>query len=302
MVFIRKLVSGKKKTVFVLLVSIVVLFSLEQQHRHNYKQVECFQMIPNHDNNSNNDHRLLKNRRTIIASIPQFASIILLDPRNDRSGAATASAAFFDQQQDRRQKELCLVNLLRLQSWANSLSEKLDTITLDPSDEEKRKSLYLEARLGSKVVVAESKKISGGATVSVFMLKGLHIRECLEDLTYYVDKGSKRRQMNQYKEDLIESLASIVEFDGLETTQDPSPRSSLTLTMYNSQKSIFVQRMLAERIVPLIGDIFRLFDPDTRAQSESYLREYYPSEIMVTKSRMSSNGAADQLRLSLRLL
>eukprot|EP00536_Pseudo-nitzschia_multiseries_P012246 jgi/Psemu1/308937/fgenesh1_kg.458_\ len=116
------------------------------------------------------------------------------------------------------------------------------------------------------------------------MLKSLHLRECLDDLTYYADKGPKRQKMNRYREDLIESLASIVEFDGLETTQDPSPRSSLTLTMYNSQKGVFVQRMLAERVVPLIDDILRLFDTDTRAQSEEYMREYYPSEVMVTKS------------------
>jgi len=175
--------------------------------------------------------------------------------------------------------KLCLVNLLRLQFWADSVSDKLKA--LDASDEEGRKRLYMEARLGSKVMVAKSKKISGGATVNVFMLKSLQLRECLDDLTYYVDRSSKRK-MDQYKEDLIESLASIVEFDGLETTQDDSPRSSLTLNMYNSQKSAYVQRMLGERIVPLTDDILRLFGPETRVQTESYMREFYPSEIKTT--------------------
>ena len=260
--------SNRINPLVVAVFSVVVLFSLQQQ------QAACFRI-------QNNPNPNLKNRRNIIASIPQLASIILLDPRNNQRDANALSLPYFDQQQDRRQKELCLVNLLRLQFWANTLSDKLQTT--DISDEDSMKTMYLEARLGSKVMVAESKKIGGGANQNVFMLKSLHIRDCLEDLTYYVDRSS-RRQMNQYKEDLIESLASIVEFDGLETTQDNSPRSSLTLTMYNSQKSIFVQRMLAERIVPLIGDIVRLFDPDARAQTEYYMKEYYPSEIISTKS------------------
>jgi len=85
--------------------------------------------------------------------------------------------------------------------------------------------------------------------------------------------------MDQYKDDLIESLASIVEFDGLETTQADSPASTLTLNMYNSQKGIYVQRMLGERIVPLTDDIIRLFGADARVQSEYYMREFYPSEM-----------------------
>ncbi|VEU34529.1 unnamed protein product [Pseudo-nitzschia multistriata] len=227
-----------------------------------------------------------RNRRRdmIVSTVPQLASLVLLDRGNSNSRAL--ALPFFDQPEDRRQKELCLVNLMRLQSWALGLSRKLGEAPGDETPEgweDKKKSLYLEARLGSKVVVAESKRISGGATANVFMLKGLHVRECLDDLVYYVGKGAKRKQMDTYREDLIEALASIVEFDGLETTQDDSPRSSLTLSMYNAQKSLFVQRMLAERIVPLVDDILRLFDPDTRAQSEYYMREYYPSEAIARK-------------------
>jgi hypothetical protein len=87
--------------------------------------------------------------------------------------------------------------------------------------------------------------------------------------------------MIQKKDDLIESLASIVEFDGLETTQDSSPRSSLTLSMYTPVKVIYVQRMLSERIVPLIDDIVHLFGEDTMRQSEQFIREYYSSEIII---------------------
>jgi len=243
-----------------------VLLSSEQQNL-----VNCYRFA-----NNNHGQRLLKKRRNFIASFTQTTSAVLLEPIIHRNDANALSIPFIDQQQDRRQKELCLVNLMRLQFWAESVADKLKE--LDADDVEGRKRLYLEARLGSKVMVAESKKISGGATVNVFMLKGLHLRECLDDLTYYADKSSKR-QMNQYREDLIESIASIVEFDGLETTQDDSPRSSLTLSMYNSQKSIFVQRMLGERIVPLTNDILRIFGPDTRQEIEAIMKEFYPSEM-----------------------
>jgi hypothetical protein len=228
--------------------------------------------------NTNNIQKL--NRRKFTASLvvlPQLASIFFLDPTNNNQ-MANAALPYFEQ--DRRQKELCLVNLLRLQYWSNTLSENLKGSSETSIDEEKRKSLYLEARIGAKVVVAESKRISGGATLNVFMLKGLHIKDCCKDLIFYVDKGSKK-QMTQYNEDLVEALASIVEFDGLETTQDDSPRSSLTLSMYNSQKAMFVQRMLSERIVPLIDDIIKLFGPNAKEQSESFMREYYPSEILI---------------------
>lgn len=252
------------------LVPVMVCFSSRRQ-----MAVECFR-FPN-----NNYPNHLINRRNVIAALTQFTSLMLLDPRIDQKDATALSLPFVNQEQDRRQKELCLVNLLRLQYWANSVVERLKTS--DADDEESRKSIYLEARLGSKVIVAESKRISGGATVNVFMLKGLHLRECLDDLTYYADQSSKRK-MDQYREDLIESLASIVEFDGLETTQDDSPRSSLTLSQYSSRKSIFVQRMLGERIIPLTDDILRLFGPETIAQTEYYMREFYPSEMKSTPS------------------
>lgn len=246
------------------LIPILVLFS--------FQNVDCFQFP------SSGNPNQLKNRRSFVGSFSQFTSVILLEPIMRPKNANALSLPFGDQQQDRRQKELCLVNLMRLRFWAESVSDKLKE--LDINDDESRKKLYIEARLGSKVMVAESKKISGGATANVFMLKSLRLRDCLDDLLYYADKKSKR-QMDKYKDDLIESIASIVEFDGLETTQDDSPRSSLTLTMYNSQKSIFVQRMLSERIVPLTDDIIRLFGPEARAQTEYYMKEFYPSEIKV---------------------
>ena len=101
------------------------------------------------------------------------------------------------------------------------------------------------------------------------------------DLEYYArtrDRSS-RREMEQLRTDLVESLASVVEFDGLETTQDPSPRSSLTLAQFTENKGIFVKRMLMERTIPLTESIVRLFGSGTRAQCEAYIRQYYSNEI-----------------------
>merc|ERR1711966_125326 len=51
-----------------------------------------------------------------------------------------------------------------------------------------------------------------------------------------------RNDLADTAEELVEALASLVEFDGLETTWDPSPRSSLMLGMYTPQKGAFVYR------------------------------------------------------------
>ena len=222
------------------------------------------------------------NRRTVIVSIPT----IILSTSNIPSAAN--AIPLFDQNNNnsnRRQLDLCLVNLLRVQYWAISLSNKMKN-EIDNNnnngDEERMKSAYLEARLGSKVIVAPKKKIGGGANANVFMLKGLQIKDCLDDLKYYAPStDSKKKKMNQSKDDLIEALASIVEFDGLETTQDPSPRSELTLKMYNPQKGVFVQRMLSERVVSIIDDIFRLYGPDSKSRSIGFVQEYYPKEVPV---------------------
>jgi len=253
--------SYHKRNAALVVFSMIAVSSLHQQ-----QEVKCFQLL-------RNKHQQLNRRKFTASLLAQFTSIAFLDSTEN---SQRANALSYFEQEDRRQKELCLVNLLRLQYWANSLSDKLQG-----SEISEKKSVYLEARLGSKVMVApESKKTSGGATINVFMLKGLHIKDCLKDLTFYADRRSKKR-MVQYADDLTEALASIVEFDGLETTQDPSPRSSLTLNMYNSQKAIFVQRMLGERVVPLIDDIIVLFGPEAKAQSELFIREYYPTEILI---------------------
>ncbi len=195
-------------------------------------------------------------------------------------GTSSASFAypFGDSSNDRRQKELCLVNVLRLQYWARTMALKLES----SHDIEQRKKAYLEARLGAKAMVAKKQKVGGGATPRVFTLVSLQLIGCLDDLRYY---SKYNKKVTQLKEDILESLASIVEFDGLETTQDPSPRSSLTLGQFNEEKALFIQRMLAERVTPLTQELIDYFGPDSRVQCEGYVRQYYSTELPPTQTK-----------------
>ena len=128
--------------------------------------------------------------------------------------------------------------------------------------------------------MAEKQKVGAGGNLRVFTLKGLQIKDCLKDLMYYATAMKKNsKQLDKLNDDLIYSLANLVEFDGLESTQDPSPRSSLTLGMYNADKETYVRRMLSERIIGIISDIVDTFGPTTRQQCEQYVAEFYPTEL-----------------------
>ena len=70
-----------------------------------------------------------------------------------------------------------------------------------------------------------------------------------------------------------------MEFDGLETTLDPSPRSSLMLGKYTNQKAQFVTRMLKERVIPSCDALVRCFDGEARERSMRYLRENFYNEL-----------------------
>lgn len=208
------------------------------------------------------------------------------------SQPSVAAAFFFGNEKDRRQKELCLVNLIRLRYWALTLATTLGSTPPSGGDEndynqvlEKRKNAYLEARLGAKAMVAEKQRVGGGASPRVFMLVSLQVKDCLDDLRFY----AKNKKIDQLKDDLVEALASIVEFDGLETTQDPSPRSSLTLSQYNDRKAMFVRRMLEERVAPLSDEIIRYFGPEIRLQCESYVEQYYPNELPPRSPRIPAD-------------
>ena len=212
-----------------------------------------------------------QSRRTFLWTTCGFSFLAI------STSASTVSAfPFGDDSKDRRQKELCLVNILRLQFWAITTAT-----TLESEDIEQRKKTYLEARLGAKAMVAKKQKMGGGATPQVFTLKSLQLLGCLDDLSYY---SKYNKKVLQLQEDLIESLASIVEFDGLETTQDPSPRSSLTLGQFNEEKATYIRRMLNERVTPLTQELVDFFGPESKAQCEEYIKQYYSNEIPLLPS------------------
>jgi hypothetical protein len=210
---------------------------------------------------------------------------------------------------NRRQLELCLVTILRTEYWAINISQSLNNKLLSPTtsaprstddddneqtivdeSDNQRKQPYLEARLGAKALITQ--KIGGGANSRVQILGGLHLRECLDDIVYWCslrkDNGVNSNNNNKrictnelpnYITELIESLASIVEFDGLETTTDPSPRSSLMLSMYTSDKAKFVYRTLVERVIPSCEYILNIFGLERRQLIEEYVVRDYSSEV-----------------------
>ncbi len=174
--------------------------------------------------------------------------------------------------------------------------------------EYQKKSSYLEARLGAKALLTQ--KIGGGANAHVRTLGSFQLKECLDDAKYWCreyyyaqkknplllsttttttttnSKNSAKQicsiDLSNAIDDLIDSLASIVEFDGLETTIDPSPRSSLMLSMYNHQKGTFVYRTLMERVVPSCERILNVFGRERRSIVEEFVRTNYAMEMTPT--------------------
>jgi hypothetical protein len=164
----------------------------------------------------------------------------------------------------------------------------------DKSDSmRKQQQLYLEARLGAKAILTG--KVGGGSTGRVYTLATLQVPGCLEDLDWWYasqsqsqrsstsittkTKRGSRLVVSELCRDFYESLAAVVEFDGLETLQDPSPRSSLMLQQYNNDKDIYVFRMLNERVIPIGQQLVQAFDPEVVQFCQAYIQEKYASEI-----------------------
>ena len=258
------------------------------------------------DGSNNNDGR---RRRLLLVSCISLSTTTMW-PVEDAIAALPGLPLFGGSNNNRRQLELCLVTILRTEYWAINISQSLNNKLLlprtsaprstDDDDNEQtivdesdnqRKQPYLEARLGAKALLTQ--KIGGGANSRVQILAGLQLRECLDDVVYYCslrkDNGvnnsnnnNKRictNELSNYITELIESLASIVEFDGLETTTDPSPRSSLMLSMYTSDKAKFVYRTLVERVIPSCEYILNIFGLERRQLIEEYVVRDYSSEV-----------------------
>lgn len=224
--------------------------------------------------------------------IQNLSRSLLLVATVSPSGANSANAIPFigGGAEDKRQLELCLVTVLRVKYWAMGVSKSIDDLLLKtgaavPSDLEK--SPYLEARLGSKALLTG--RVGGGANSKVYALAGLQLKGCLKDAEYWAtvqaklgDKKDRNAAIQRYaaaSEGIVESLAACVEFDGLETTLDPSPRSSLMLAQYTNQKAQFVTRMLKERVIPSCDALMRCFDGEARERSMRYLRENFYNEL-----------------------
>ena len=176
---------------------------------------------------------------------------------------------------NRRQIELCLVAIQRVSYWAerqaNALAEKTN---------EQRRSLYLESRLGAKAILTS--RVGPGSTGTIYTLATLRVPECLADMEWHAaatKNPSTNRKVTEAKERLTEALASIVEFDGLETLTDPSPRSTLTIAQYTEAKADYVVRALRELVLPSCQQLLAAFGPEPLERSRRYIDLYFSSEI-----------------------
>jgi hypothetical protein len=172
---------------------------------------------------------------------------------------------------DRRQLELCLVAVQRVVYWAQSVAADLSNPDL-PLD--KRKQRYLEARLAAKAVLTG--KIGGGANYKVYTFSTLQLPDCLQDLEAY---ASSSRSFGDTSREFYESLASMVEFDGMDTLTDASPRSSLKLSQYDTNKETYIRRILLERVIPLGTQIIQSFPSNNVAICERYIQQNFPDEV-----------------------
>jgi hypothetical protein len=175
------------------------------------------------------------------------------------------------------------VAVWRVIYWADRLSAALADPTIPVQT---RKALYLEARLGAKAMLTA--KLGGGANSRVYTLSTLQLPDCLQDLAAVYDAS---RSFAALSREFYESVASLVEFDGMDTLADPSPRSSLTLTQFDAHKEAYVRRTLAERVVPLGRRIIQGFATESVATSERYVQQYYPIEVFPQPDNLVTAGS-----------
>jgi len=196
---------------------------------------------------------------------------------------------------ERRQLELCLVTILRVRYWSENIALAIqENMDKGPVLTDIKKGPYLEARLGAKAVLTG--KVGGGANINVYNLAALQLRGCVKDAESYFNEyykaelnnavGEQRGQLKVQKSfvdnasvDIIESLADLVEFDGLDNTMDPSPRSTLALSQYTNAKATYIKRILLERTVPACNTLIGGFGADKKRQIEAYAAKTYASEL-----------------------
>lgn len=241
-------------------------------------------------------------RKAIINTIGSFSSVFIIPNHLNKSlsnANALPSLPIGNNNNERRQLELCLVTILRVQYWAETvaLSIMKNMENAPPTGmTDIMKGPYIEARLGAKAALTG--KIGGGANTKVYSLASIKLRDCIKDAQSYYneiynkqmkssstssdEKAMLKKQKLEFQtaaEEIIESLAAVVEFDGLDNTQDPSPRSSLALSMYNDSKATFVKRLLLERTVKSCETFVVSFGTEKKLFCERYIKSTYPNEI-----------------------
>jgi len=223
-------------------------------------------------------------RRILVGGFFSVSSTIFA---TTTAGPSPANAALFSGR-ERRQLELCLVAVQRVVYWAQNEVDALRAAT----STEQSKTKYLEVRLGAKALLTG--KIGGGATSRVYTLASLQLPGCLQDLEWQASQQQQSsnkslvQQVSENRRTFSEGLASIVEFDGLETLIDPSPRSSLTLSQYNDDKALYVRRALEELVIPAGNQLLKAFGPEPLQRSLGFVQQYYSTEIYPPQPTASS--------------
>lgn len=223
----------------------------------------------------------------------------------------TESKAFPFQTVERRQLELCTATILRLKYWSEnvalSIQRNIDRESSSSSSATIIKGPYMEARLGAKAALTG--KVGGGANGQVYQIASFQLKACVKDALFYSNeqytqeiKTASRGQKGQLKiqkqivdnaaEDIIESIAAVVEFDGLDNVQDPSPRSSLALAQYTDVKATYVKRILLERTIPACNTFVRGFGTDKMRLVERFVARTYPNELPLSLRAGGAAGAA----------
>jgi hypothetical protein len=238
--------------------------------------VDCFNM---RNRKEKRVISLRSTRRSLISTIAAFGFFV------------KPTHAIFDQKNTRIQLELCLVTILRVKYWAGKLQNSLQLASAE-NNTIRKKELYLESRVGAKALLT-GRIGGGGGNIMVYTLANFRLRECLKDAIFWFKNNKQQQPTSTYKqqlrllieasEEIIYALGALVEFDGLDNTSDESPRSSLTLSMYNDEKGIFVQRMIREKLIPACTSFLFQFNNelfhDSLTSSQEFVKSNYPSEI-----------------------
>lgn len=196
------------------------------------------------------------------------SSILVAPPSGTQATAPALAATQHDQ------LEFCLASLIRAVETFRAIAEEIDTSTASKESLhiDSRLNAYLDARAGAKALLTGNIQNGGRITKRVFLLSSLRLPAALNDLKFYASSTpSASMLVSQEIQDLTEALASIVEFDGLDSLTDPSPRLGLTMAQYTDQKVRFISRCIRERVIPLGDRIVERFDAPAVDAARQYV-------------------------------